>query len=225
MQPINVTLGLKVIPARFVPAFMDVGEDLRRDLSDAGTLVSQAPSPWEIVEERAGGGFQPQDFGLKSVPKELTDEEQRYGREQINEAYKRIEAALKQLDNRIRQLERSGLRKLLLLVGLGLVLSAVAILAIGVFRHSEIKLIGEHGAATLLLTTGISILASSYRVDRKMRTLTSRIRARLAVCLGHPNYPDVLPCFSSALEELNNAFGTIQRRIESNRGAATDIDL
>ena len=86
MQPINVTLGLKVIPARFVPAFMDVGEDLRRALSDAGTLVSRAPSPWEIVEEPSHGELQLNALRFKTVPIKLSDEEQRRGRRHSGQA-------------------------------------------------------------------------------------------------------------------------------------------
>ena len=225
MKAINATIGLKVIPARFVPAFVATEEDIGRAFSDARRLVSQAPKPWEIVELPSTGGFQPQDLPFESVPIDLPDEDRKFGRERINEAYKRIDAALKGMDYRIRQLERSGLRKLLLLIGLGLVLSAVTILGIGFFTHSEINLIGKDGAASLLLTAGISVLVSSYRTDRQMRTLTSRVRARLAVCLGYPAYEDVLSCFSTGLEELTMAIGNIQRHVKSQGGAATDVSL
>ena len=53
-------LGMKSIPRRFVPLLMDKG--LHQAFSDAGTSLSKAPSPWEVVEaEQKGGGFQPLD--------------------------------------------------------------------------------------------------------------------------------------------------------------------
>jgi hypothetical protein len=223
MQPFNATLGLKTIPKRFVPLLKN--EELPRAFSDALTIVSQTPSAWEIVEVPGGGGIQPFDVPFKSIPKQLSEEQKRHGRERIDEAYKRIDAALKQLDKRIAQLERSALRRLLMFVGSGLVLSAVAILAIGVFRHSEIKLTGKSGAATLLLGTGISLLGSMYAKDRKMRTLTSRIRAHLGACLAYADYSDVRDCFMTRIEECNSAFTRIRRHIESNPTAGTDIDL
>jgi len=217
-------LGLKTIPGRFAPLLTD--KELHQAFSDARALVSRTPSPWEVVEvDQAGGGFQTLDVPFKTVPKDLSDEEVRFGRQRIDEAYKSILAALKQLDKRIAQLERSSLRKLLVVVGLGLVAGGVAILGAGFFRHSEITLIGKDGAATLLLTTGLSLLGSIWAKDRNMRTLTSRIRARLSACLAHTEYSEVRACFMKTLDECNNVFTTIQRRVESKPGAAADISL
>jgi hypothetical protein len=93
------------------------------------------------------------------------------------------------------------------------VVSAIAILGIAMLTHSELKLVGKDGAATLLLGTGVSILVSTYSKDRKLRTLSARIRARLHACLAHPDYSEVRHCFVQVLAEFELAFKAAQNRI------------
>jgi hypothetical protein len=224
MQTPDAPLGIRSIPKQFRPLFSD--KDLPQALAEARAMVSETPSAWEVVEEPSGnGGFQTLDVPFKSVPVKLSEEEEKLGRRRMAEAYKTIDLVLEQMDRRIAQLEHSVLRRLLILTGLVLVLSGVAILAIGVFRHSEIKLTGKDGAASLLLGAGLPILASMYAKDRKLRTLPSRVRARLAFCLAHPDYTAVRECFMRALEQVDSAFGQIQRRVAAEPNAEKDIDL
>jgi hypothetical protein len=219
--PLIMVLGLKTIPRRFVPLFKD--EELVRAFSDARNLASQTPSGWEVVEVPRGGGIQPLDLPYDSIPVELSEEAKASGQKQMEEAYKRIEIVLGRLERHIK--EQTALRVLLILVGLVLILSGIAILVIGIFRHSEVELIGKGGAATILLGAGIPILTSMYAKDRKLRTLPSRIRLRFAVCRLHVEYSDIRKCFLDALEEYESAFLKIQHTIKNNPDTAKDIVL
>ena len=62
-------LGMKSIPSWFVRFCMHKG--LHQAFSDAGTSLSKAPGPWEVVEvEQKGGGFQPLDVPFQSSAEE-----------------------------------------------------------------------------------------------------------------------------------------------------------
>jgi hypothetical protein len=200
------------IPQRLARVFTD--PQLFRAFSEAKDLVNKTPSPWVVVEVPSEGGVQPMDVPFRSEPVDLSPEEEEAGRKQMARAYKRIDTALKQMDQQIIQLENSPLRRLLTVIGSILILVAVVTLILGIFRDSHIQLVGKGGGASLLLTTGVSLLTALLAKDRKLRTLSSRIRARLAVCRSYSDYDAARRCFQDAIEDINLTFGQIRNRIQ-----------
>ena len=130
----------------------------------------------------------------------------------MERAYERIDAMLKVLDSQIQ--EKGGLRTLLIIVGVALIVIAVALFFIGVFQQSHLELAGKGGAGTLLLTSGVGVLASIQSKDRKLRTLTSRIRAQLLACLAR-EYAEAQACMTRTLERMDEEFSSIRKKANS----------
>lgn len=201
------SLGLKEISKREAPVFLS--PSIQSAFKEAETFARQAPPAWELVEsgEGAGGYGLLGAGGLKAIPRALSKRDEEQGYESLRKAYKRIDAELIEMDKHIAQLELSPLRRTIVAIGVLLVVCAVAIVFIGIWQHSEIKLVGKDGAASLLLATGVSLLGTMYAKDRALRTLTSRVRIRLNACLTQ-EYAAARDCFTRTLDDLGAAFAT-----------------
>jgi hypothetical protein len=199
-------LGLKRISERAAPIFLD--ERLSTAFQQADDLAKEAPSPWELTDSGAGpGGMQPEaTAGYKAKRRRLSPQDEKLGRERLLKAYERIEAQLKEMDNQIAALEHTFLRRVIEIVAIVSIASAIVIIFIGVFTHSALQLTGREGAATLLLGSGVSLLVTTYVKDRNLRTLSSRVRAELNGCLAREPYVDAHQCFTRTLGDLKNAF-------------------
>src|ERR1700730_5240590 len=173
--------------------------------------LSEAPSPYEVVEVPSGGGIQPLDVPFESRPKDLSESEKQSGMNHIEKAYNMIDGMLTRMEKQIAANERTPMHLILVLFALVLVFGALAILGLGFFHHSQIVLTGKDGAATLMLASGVSIGYYVNGTDRKFRTLPGRIRIRLAACLAREDYAEILACFTDTLDKLDGAFVDLRR--------------
>ena len=216
-------LGMDKVPVKYLPALLD--EDLRQSLAAARGEINQAPAPWEIVElPEAEGGIQVLGVPLGSRPIKLDAQEKKIGRTRMLAAYRKIEAALRRMDRRIRDLEKSPLWLILMGLGTLLILAGAALLVAAFFRETKLELLGQDGAASFLITTGVALLTGMSVRQWKLRTISTRIQARLLRCQAL-EYEDALLCMQQTLEELDRAFVSLRAKAAKAPRGTKEIEL
>lgn len=203
--------------------FPNLREDQKRIVRDSGlsnairsahTIFQSAPAPLEFIPDdvqrrmpsgalAAGDEFEQQG---KYVEVSLDQDQIKYGRQAILKARAEIETVLSSIEETINRPDRQ--KQLMFVLAVVLIVGAIAVILWGVVRGSHVALAGESGVVALLLSAGISWAGILTRKTWNLKTLTRRIRARLAVCSNRTDYKQAYECFNEALDSLDHGLAT-----------------